>query len=199
MSDGALSDKQIWDLARRMGLDLAFVDFKSDLVTHKLEYNKGYVVNLSDEYVNGKQQDGTHWCGLFVRKYPNGKVEPFWFDSFGMPAPKEVTTFVKRYTGLSKVPHPTVDLQSLMSGVCGFYTLAWLYYITKHEHRNGSLYYDTSQFLDLFDDLNKSCDFKKNEFILKHFFRSNNPDERVPINVENNITHGNPDDVHVPV
>ena len=199
-NDGALTDKQIADLAKRMGLDLAFIDFKSDLLTHKLEYNRGYVVNLSDEFDSkGKSQEGTHWCGLFVRKYPNGRVEPMWFDSFGAPCPTEVTEFVKRYTGISEVPHPTVDIQSLMSGICGFYVLAWLYYITKYEHRNKSLYYDTSQFLDMFDDLNKSVDFKKNEFILKNFFRSANPDERIPITVENKIAHDNPEHSHFPV
>ena len=37
--------------------------------------------------------------------------------------------------------------------------------------------------MDMFDDLNKSCDFKKNEFILKHFFRAENPELRKEIDV----------------
>jgi hypothetical protein len=37
--------------------------------------------------------------------------------------------------------------------------------------------------LDCFDDLNKSKDFKKNEFILKHFFRSKDPSKRREIDV----------------
>jgi hypothetical protein len=49
-NDGALTDKQIADLAKRMGLDLAFIDFKSDLLTHKLEYNRGYVGNRRKEH-----------------------------------------------------------------------------------------------------------------------------------------------------
>jgi len=35
----------------------------------------------------------------------------------------------------------------------------------------------------LFDDMNTSIDHKKNEFILKHFFRSDDPGKRVPIEV----------------
>jgi len=35
----------------------------------------------------------------------------------------------------------------------------------------------------MFDDLNKSVDFKKNEYILKHFFRSEDPSLRKEIDV----------------
>jgi hypothetical protein len=35
----------------------------------------------------------------------------------------------------------------------------------------------------MFDDLNKSVDFKKNEYILKHFFRSADPALRKEIDV----------------
>jgi hypothetical protein len=35
----------------------------------------------------------------------------------------------------------------------------------------------------MFDDLNKSVDFKKNEYILKHFFRSEDPAQRREIDV----------------
>jgi hypothetical protein len=35
----------------------------------------------------------------------------------------------------------------------------------------------------MFDDLNVSVDFKKNEYILKHFFRSEDPSLRKEIDV----------------
>jgi hypothetical protein len=59
----------------------------------------------------------------------------------------------------------------------------------------GELYHDTDQFIEMFNDLNISTDFKKNEFVLKHFFRSANPAERIPISVENHITKDNPDSI----
>jgi hypothetical protein len=37
--------------------------------------------------------------------------------------------------------------------------------------------------MEMFDDLNKSIDFKKNEYILKHFFRSEDPSLRKEIDV----------------
>jgi hypothetical protein len=39
--------------------------------------------------------------------------------------------------------------------------------------------------LDLFDDLNKSIDFKKNEYILKHFFRAKDATMRIPVEIDN--------------
>ena len=42
-------------------------------------------------------------------------------------------------------------------------------------------------------------DFEKNEYILKHFFRSSNPKERIPISVEKKITGGNTDSISIPV
>ena len=75
MADGALTDGQIKELARKMGLELAFVDFKSDLICQPVEYNKGYIVNLAnDKDEKGRQQDGTHWVAFVIRKYPNGKL-----------------------------------------------------------------------------------------------------------------------------
>ena len=197
MADGALSDHQIRDLAKRMGLELAFVDFKSDLVLQPLEYNKGYIVNLADEKdKNGKANDGTHWTAFIIRKYPNGTVAPMYFDSFGCVAPEQVTDYVNHFTKVHEVPYNTKDIQSLMSGVCGYYCLAWLYAISqKMPHSSGDLYHDSDQFLELFEDLNKSADFKKNEYILKHFFRSGNPTERIPVSVEDHITKNDSDSV----
>ena len=36
----------------------------------------------------------------------------------------------------------------------------------------------------MFDDLNHSVDFKKNEYVLKHFFRSSDPDKRNAIDID---------------
>ena len=43
------------------------------------------------------------------------------------------------------------------------------------------MYEDTSLYLDLFNDLNKECDYKHNEYVLKNFFRSVDPELREPI------------------
>jgi hypothetical protein len=45
------------------------------------------------------------------------------------------------------------------------------------------LYQDVEGFLSLFEDLNKSIDFKKNEYVLKMFFQPKDPKLRKPIEV----------------
>jgi hypothetical protein len=70
-----------------------------------------------------------------------------------------------------------------MANACGWYCCAYLHFINAFPHRSGDLYQDTENFLDFFDDLNKSVDFKKNEFILKHFFQSSDPKLRKEIDI----------------
>ena len=113
----------------------------------------------------------------------------------GCVAPLEVQHFL----GEREVPYNKKNIQSILGDICGYYCLGFGHFINSFEGRTGDLYSDTNHFLDLFDDLDKSMDFEKNEFILKHFFRSSNPKERIPISVEKKITGGNADSIHIPV
>ena len=70
-----------------------------------------------------------------------------------------------------------------MSNACGWYCCAFLHFINNFSHRSKDLYQDTELFLSYFDDLNKSVDFKKNEYILKHFFQDKDPSKRKEIEV----------------
>ena len=74
-----------------------------------------------------------------------------------------------------------------MNNACGFYCLAMAHFINSSNYRTNDFYTDVSDFMDMFDDLNKSVDFKKNEFVLKHFFRSQDPDKRNTIDVYKSI------------
>jgi hypothetical protein len=177
-----LTNIQIEDLSKRMSFPLAGVFFKDEL-PNKLEYNKGYVINLqnsTDE--EGNENEGTHWTCLQVNKYPTGLIEPIFFDPYGQPPSESVKKFVKSNTG-KHLPYTERDVQSLMNNACGFYVCAFLHYINASEHRSKNLYVDVNEFLECFDDLNKSKDFKKNEFILKHFFRAKDPSKRKEIDV----------------
>ena len=199
----SLTDTQIWDLSKRMEFPLADVCFKDDL-PNKLEFNKGYVINLEDEYdEDGKRNSGTHWCCLQLNKYPNGKIEGIYFDPYGAGKPQDVKKAVERTIG-KNCPETTKDVQSLMNNACGYYVCAFLHFINSSDARSKDLYFDVSQFLGMFDDLNKSVDFKKNEYILKHFFRSSDPQQRRAIDVDlDPIVEGdddnNPDITKIPV
>lgn len=181
----ALSDSQIQDLCKKMLIPFAECCFKNELEA-PLEFNKSYFINIEDSHdEDGNENDGTHWTFLQCNKYPNDKIESIYFDSYGMPPPKNVKDVVEETTGKKGLPYTERDVQSLLNNACGYYCLALGHYINSSPYRTGHLYKDVNDFVDMFDDLNVSIDFKKNEFILKHFFRSSDANKRVPIEIDN--------------
>lgn len=172
-----LTDSQLEELAKRMSIPLEGIYFKDELP--KLKTNVVYIINLQDsETDDGEQNDGTHWTYLQIREYPNGKIDPFYFDPYGAEPPevvkKKVKSEYKKY-----LPYNKNDIQSLMNEACGYYCLALGHYVNAFKHRTGDLYIDADNFIDMFDDLNHSIDWKKNEYILKQFFMEEDPKKRM--------------------
>ena len=178
-----LTNIQIEDLAQRMKIPLEFVGFKSSL-PKKLKTNKAYIINLDDEVCEdtGIQSGGTHWTCFQVMEYPNGKKEGIYFDSFGVAPPEIVKERIMSNFKMV-LPYNTKDIQSLLNQACGWYCLALLHFINAYANRTKQLYWDVEEFLSLFEDLNKSIDFKKNEYILKMFFQPEDESKRKPIEV----------------
>lgn len=177
-----LTDTQIIDLAKRMQIPLGGVEFK-DLLPQKLETNKVYIINLQDsETDDGQENSGTHWTLGYIKETPKGQLEPIYFDPYGCPPPLNVKKIIEKQTN-KKCPYTTKDIQSLMNNACGFYCLAMGHYITASKYRSNDLYNDVDNFMDMFDDLNKSIDWKKNEYMLKMFFQSEDPSKRKPVDV----------------
>ena len=178
-----LTDSQLVTMCKKMQIPLAGIFFKDELPS-KLEFNKGYIINISDgEDKEGNENDGTHWTALFVKKYPNNEIEPIYFDSYGALPPEDVKQFVRKHCS-KFLPNTTKDIQSLVNNACGYYCCAFLYAVTHPRMASGELYADVDQFLQMFDDLNTSTNYKKNEYILKHFFRSSDAAIRVPVSIE---------------
>lgn len=179
----SLSDTQVFELAKKMSVPLADVCFKNELEV-PLKFNSCYIINIEDSHDDeGNPNEGTHWVFLQVNKYPNNKTESFYFDSYGQPPPEIVKKVVKETTKKEGLPYSKIDVQSLMNNACGFYCLAMGHYLNASNFRTKNLYDDALTFLSMFDDLNESIDFKKNEYILKHFFRSSDPSLRKEIDV----------------
>ena len=177
-----LTDKQVEELAGRMNIPLEGVYFK-DKLPKDIKTNKTYIVNLQDsETDDGELNSGTHWVMLQVNKTPKGTIKPFYFDSYGAPPPEIVKERVKK-AFKQYLPYNNKDIQSLMNNACGYYCLALAHYINSYNGRTGDLYSDVEHFIDLFDDLNESIDWKKNEYILKMFFQSNDKTKRKPVDV----------------
>jgi len=176
-----LSDIEVRELARRMSVPLVFSSFKDNLARETLQYNKSYVVNMQSttDPETGKENQGSHYVCFQCNRYPSGEKMCIYFDSYGMPPPEEV----KQFCAPTKVHWNTKDIQSLMADCCGYFCLAFLHFINSCPQRTGHLYADSEQFTCLFEDLNKSNDHKRNEWVLKHFFRSDNPARRTPVEV----------------
>jgi hypothetical protein len=178
----SLTDSQIKDLAKKMSIPLGGVFFKDELP--KLEFNKFYMINLEDSVdEDGNENTGTHWTCLQIMKYPKGQIEKIYFDPYGAPPPENVKKAVEEASGSTGLPYTDKDIQSLMNNACGWYCLAFGHFINSSQYRSGMMLMDASTFLEMFDDLNKSVDFKKNEYILKHFFRSEDPSLRKDVDV----------------
>lgn len=183
-----LTDKQIEELCQKMSIPLEGIYFKDEL-PKKIEYGKSYFINLDDEYdEKGHLNSGSHWTCLQTKKYPDGKIESIFFDPFGIPPSENIKKFVKDNTG-KNLPFSTKDIQSLMNNACGWFCCAFLHFVNASIYRSGDLYTDTANFLDLFDDLNESIDWKKNEWVLKHFFQSQNPILKKEIDVISDINN----------
>jgi hypothetical protein len=177
-----LTDREIEDLSGRMNIPLQGVYFK-DEVPVPLHWNKVYILNLQDsETDDGHENSGTHWTMLYIRETPKGQTQPIYFDPYGCPPPEVIKQRVEKSLN-KKLPYTTKDIQSLMNNACGFYCLAIAHYITASKYRSNDLYTDVDDFMDMFDDLNHSIDWKKNEYILKHFFLSEDPSKRKEVDV----------------
>lgn len=181
-----LNDNQIEELSVKMNIPLEDIIFK-DQTPDKFKFNRSYIINLEDEYnENGELNQGSHWTCLQINKYPNGSIKGIYFCPFGGEPPKSILQCYKRTTGKTFLPHNTKDIQSLMCNACGWYCCAFLHFINNFSNRTKDLYIDTEHFLDFFDDLNKSVDFKKNEYILKMFFQPKDKNLRKDIEVISN-------------
>jgi len=177
-----LSNTDVEELAKRMNVPLAYCGFKDELPT-KLKTNKYYMINLEDaEDINGNDNGGSHWTGFQVGKNGNGKMRAVYFDSYGAPPPEVVKKTVKKNFPDIVLNHTTKNIQSMMNSACGWYQLAWAHFINS-KHTTHNIENDTANFLDFFIDLDKETDFKRNEWILKHFFRAKDPALRKPVSV----------------
>lgn len=185
-----LTDGDLKTLSKKMNFPLEGVYFKDEL-PKKLKYNTGYIINLDDSMdEGGTLNEGSHWTCLQVNKYPDGKIEPIFFDPYSAPPSESVKAFVKNNCG-KYLPYTNRDIQSLLNNACGWFVCAFLHYINAWENRTKDLYTDVETFMSYFDDLNVSVDFKKNEWVLSQFFMDKDPTKRKPIDVFKSIQSDN--------
>ena len=165
-----LNNFQIIELSEKMNIPLENVFFKDEIDVNDLKIGKSYVINLEDQFdEDGKTMNGgSHWTCFQIGKH-NNEICVMYFDSYGVSPPENLKKIIKAKYG-KKINYLTKNVQSLMSDCCGWFCLAFLHFINAFYNRTDDIFSDSAIFLDLFEDLDLSVDWKKNETILKMFF-----------------------------
>ena len=133
----------------------------------KIEPSSSYIINLNSEFNEKDERNaGSHWVALLT----DDLQKAIYFDSYGEKEPNKIKNLLK--CNQYKIAHTSKNIQSLMSNLCGFFCLAFIYFLTISKHRTKNIINDASIFLDLFEDLDLVDDIYKNEFILSLFFTS---------------------------
>ena len=136
---------------------------------------------------NGNINKGSYWVALCV----DDDKQAIYFDSYGLEPPKEVKNILK--SNQYKIGNTKKNIQSLMSSLCGFFCLAFIYFLNVSKFRTKNIIYDTSIYIDLFEDLDKVNDVFKNEYVLSFFFTDKESKEllfknnNIGMNEENKI------------
>jgi hypothetical protein len=134
----------------------------------KIEPSSSYIINLNSEFNEKNEQNaGSHWVALFTDELKKA----IYIDSHGEKEPNEIRNLLK--CNQYKIAHTTKNIQSLMSNLCGYFCLGFIFFLTVSKHRIKNIINDASIFLDLFEDLDITNDIYENEITLSLFFTDN--------------------------
>ena len=90
---------------------------------NKIQPNSSYIINLNSELdEHGKRNSGSHWVALLTNDMKQG----IYFDSYGEKEPLEIRNLLK--CNHYKIGHTSKNIQSLMSNLCGFFCLSFIYF-----------------------------------------------------------------------
>ena len=159
-----LSNYDLDELVIKMGIKNFKGCFYKDTLK-KIEPSSSYFINLNSEFNEKNERNaGSHWVALMT----DDLQKAIYFDSYGEKEPNEIKNLLK--SNQYKIAHTTKNIQSLMSNLCGYFCLGFIYFLTVSKHRTKNIINDASIFLDLFEDLDFTNDIYKNEWILSLFF-----------------------------
>jgi len=159
-----LSNHDIDELVIKMGIPNFKGCFYKDTLK-KIEPSSSYIINLNSEFNEKDERNaGSHWVALLT----DDLKKAIYFDSYGEKEPNEIKNLLK--CNQYKIAHTSKNIQSLMSNLCGYFCLGFIYFLTVSKHRTKNIINDASIFLDLFEDLDFTNDIYKNEWILSLFF-----------------------------
>jgi hypothetical protein len=97
-----------------------------------------YILNLQGEHQGDEK--GTHWVAMFT-----GPTDLWYFDSYGIVAPKDVYNFCD-HNGFQHLHENLLEFQKMGSPWCGEYCLYWLMKCEQMQRQNRSLSHATVDF-----------------------------------------------------
>lgn len=151
MTDYTTTSTQLEDYAKQLKLPLIQVVSKDELNGPVLVGS--YIINMEDS----DKGNGTHW--VLLKVFPNKEV--IYYDSFGLPVPRQIREFIRRKIGWSNR-----EIQHVNATTCGLYCLACDHYLTYQRRRD--IYERFDDWLNMF-----KVDTKKNDKILLHYLEIN--------------------------
>lgn len=183
----SLNNLQLKALSKYMNFPLHDNIYFKDQLPEILKYNESYIINMDDSCVDNnleKPSSGTHWTAFQINKKKSGIIEAIYFDPFGVGPSINVERIMKNHTNQKKILFTKKNIQSCLNSACGWFCASFLHNLNGNIHRTKEFYLDVSIYLDCFEDLNISQNFKKNEYVLKLFFQSSDKSKRQAIDVD---------------
>jgi len=145
-----LTNYDIMNICNELDIKLNSICMKDELRPNLKDGN--YILNLQNH-----DQVGTHWVGFF-----KSKNNIYWFDAFGAP-PMQNEMDIFQKNGYN-IYYSNIQIQDINSILCGYFVIAFLYFINKS---NGSIQKRISKYQQLFNLDNQ----KGNDKILISLFR----------------------------
>lgn len=141
------NNTELIEACRRNNIPLVGVYYKDQLPS--TIKNGCYIFNLAN---SDDGTGGTHWTGAVIQ----GR-QVCYFDSFGKEPPYPISFFFSNH----QVQYNPQQVQSIASGVCGYYVLYFLFYMTHRQMKCPDIFCRFQFFLKLWDN-----DPEKNREIL---------------------------------
>lgn len=151
------SDEFLKNLLEYQNINLNQITTKDNF---KILKNGFYICNLDK-----KTGSGTHWTAFYA-------IDDYilYFDSFGLPPPKEIVKFCKKKT----IIYNSQQIQDINSDACGYYCILFIKYFNdnikniKYIISKKTLGYYLNKFIKPFNNQK----YKVNELILKKLLKN---------------------------
>lgn len=158
-----LTNIDLLNASKKYNIPLNDVFSKDQIPTRKLQPG-GYIINLESSHDSyGRKLGGSHWVSLWI-----DDLSCAYFDPFGTAPPIEIQEHLNKFIPYN---YSSVQIQSVASGICGYYCLFFVFWMGKMKQRIPNINLRLEKFLRQFDTKNPSKNREKLDRLLKRYFK----------------------------